>query len=324
MILNKPLFLIRNSSSFKTILLLSLFFLCKNVSAKSYFVAGLGLQFDLGNMGEVITKDGINSAQYYPVQSSNPCDSTKAGCNSNGTVSGVALRRLVVPENRLLTIERTTGGVFQVESAQGAMVGGNLMAGFEKDFGKYFFWRISANYTQKIAGGITKASFIGYRFIDANWNFQSIVIPATIGIKINITEDASIYMGAGLNYYTGGWGIRGRNDSKTINDTLDALVPSVPQLALVRDLLRDGPDPPSVRENTQFRISGFSPNWLIGTQARITEKGHVFLEVETVFASKMDSTTSQSLGTVLNLSPTPAYPIQVGGQVFRAGYKHEL
>ncbi|TGN01610.1 porin OmpL1 [Leptospira yasudae] len=300
------------------------FSLCENLSAKSYFLTGLGLQFDLGSMGEVITKDGINSGQYHTVQSSNTCDPSVAVCSQNGFVNGVALRRLVVPENRLITIERTTGGVFQAESAQGAMVGGNIMAGFEKDFGKYFFWRISANYTQKIAGGVTKASFIGYRFIDANWNFQSLVVPATIGIKLNVSDDAAVYMGMGLNYYTGGWGLRGRNDSKTVADTLDALIISVPQLALVRDLLKDGPDPPSVRENTQFRISGFSPNWLIGTQARITDKGYVFLEVETVFASKMDSTTSQSLGTVLNLSPTPAFPIQVGGQTYRAGYKHEL
>ncbi|TGM52949.1 porin OmpL1 [Leptospira adleri] len=308
----------------KYFLFLFLIFFHSNISAKSYFVTGLGLQFDLGNMGEIITKDGINSGQYFPVQSSNPCNPGTAGCNPNGTTGGLALRRLVVPENRLITIERTTGGVFQADSTQGAMVGGNIMAGFEKDFGKYFFWRISGNYTQKIAGGVTKASFLGYRFIDANWNFQSVIIPATIGIKIQVSEDAAIYMGAGFNYFTGGWGLRGRNDSKSVADTLDILSVSVPQLSLVRDLLRDGPDPTAVRENTQFRISGFSPHWLFGTQARITDKGHIFLEVETVFASKYDSTTSKSLGTILNLSPTPAFPIQLGGQVFRAGYKHEL
>ncbi|WP_269752225.1 porin OmpL1 [Leptospira ainazelensis] len=295
-----------------------------NVDAKTYFITGLGLQFDLGNMGEIITKDGINSGQYFHVQSSNVCDPNAAGCSPNGKTGGVELRRLVVPENRLITIARTTGGVFQADSAQGAMVGGNFMVGFEKDFGKYFFWRISGNYTQKISGGITKASFLGYRFIDANWNFQSILIPATIGIKIHVSEDSSLYMGLGLNYFSGGWGLRGRNDSKSVSDTLDILSVSVPQLALVRDLLRDGPDPTAVRENIQFRISGFSPHWLFGTQARITEKGHIFLEVETVFASKYDSTTSKSLGTILNLSPTPAFPIQLGGQVFRAGYKHEL
>ncbi|WP_083244145.1 porin OmpL1 [Leptospira tipperaryensis] len=320
----RRLFILPVSFFLKAAFLFAFIFFHSNLNAKSYFVTGLGLQFDLGNMGEIITKDGINSGQYFPVQSSNPCDPSAAGCNRNGMTGGVALRRLVVPENRLITIDRTTGGVFQADSAQGAMVGGNLMAGFEKDFGKYFFWRISGNYTQKIAGGITKASFLGYRFIDANWNFQSIIIPATIGIKIQVSEDTAIYMGAGLNYYTGGWGLRGRNDSKSVSDTLDILSVSVPQLSLVRDLLKDGPDPTAVRENIQFRISGFSPHWLFGTQARITDKGHIFLEVETVFASKYDSTASKSLGTILNLSPTPAFPIQLGGQVFRAGYKHEL
>ncbi|RHX92940.1 porin OmpL1 [Leptospira stimsonii] len=310
---------------FQRICLLSLLILFHtNINAKSYFLTGLGLQFDLGNMGETITKDGINSGQYFSVQSSNSCNPSTEGCSSNGRTGGVALRRLVIPENRLITIARTTGGVFQADSTQGAMVGGNLIVGFEKDFGKYFFWRISGNYTQKIAGGVTKASFLGYRFIDANWNFQSIILPATIGIKMEVSEDTAIYMGVGLNYYTGGWGLRGRNDSKSVADTLDILSVSVPQLSLVRDLLRDGPDPTAVRENTQFRISGFSPHWLFGTQARITDKGHIFLEVETVFASKYDSTSSKSLGTILNLSPTPAFPIQLGGQVFRAGYKHEL
>ncbi|MDV6236014.1 porin OmpL1 [Leptospira ellisii] len=313
-----------SSRAVRVICLSLLFNLVSPLSSKSYFVAGMGLQFDLGNMGSTITKDGIDSAQYFPVESSDPCAVGSPGCNANGRVGGSALRRLVIPENRLKSIENTTAGAIRLDSAQGAMVGGNWMAGYERDFGSYFFWRISASYTQKITGGVTKASFLGYRFIDANWNYQSFIVPATIGIKLTVSEDTALYLGVGFSYYSGGWGIRGRNDSKYVTDTLDVLVVSVPQLALIRDLLRDGPDPPAFRENTQFRISGLAPNWLIGAQARISEKGHVFLEWETVIANRMDSASSQSVGTAVNLSANPAFPIQVGGQTYRAGYKHEL
>ncbi|WP_425528855.1 porin OmpL1 [Leptospira gomenensis] len=68
------------------------------------------------------------------------------------------------------------------------------------------------------------------------------------------------------------------------------MVVSVPRLSLIRDLLRDGhngPDPPAFRENTQFRISNLASNWRIGAQARIPDKGRVFLELATRIADRM-------------------------------------
>lgn len=299
-----------------------------SLSAKSYAVVGFGLQLDLGQLGGTITKDGLDAASYFgPVRSSNTCTvGADAGCIQDpskaagtGNYVGVAPRRAIPAENRLITLDRTTGGLVNARSTKGAMVGGNLMVGYESDFSKYFFWRVAAEYTQKISGGVTKADIAGYNIVDITWGFSSIVIPATVGIKINVTEDAAVYMGAGLNYFNGGWSLNGMNNIKSGYDMLTAA-----GLTSVANLLSDGTDPVVTREHTRFRASGIAPNFLIGTQARISDKGHVFLELETIMSAAYAVGKTQSVGGASNLSPYPAYPIVVGGQIYRFGYKHEL
>ncbi|RHX88527.1 porin OmpL1 [Leptospira stimsonii] len=318
--------MVRNMS--KVLLVLALFSSAASLSAKSYGIVGFGLQLDLGQLGGTITKDGLDAATYYgPVRSSNPCTvGTDAGCvqdpskaAGNGTYIGVAPRRAIPAENRLITLERTSGGLINAATTKGAMVGGNLMVGYESDFSKYFFWRVAAEYTQKISGGITKADIAGYNIVDITWGFSSIVIPATVGIKINVTEDAAVYMGAGLNYFNGGWSLNGTNNIKGGYDLLTAA-----GLTPIANLLSDGTDPVTTREHTRFRASGIAPNFLIGTQARVTDKGHVFIELETIMSAAYSVGKTQSVGGASNLSPYPAYPIVVGGQVYRFGYKHEL
>ncbi|RHX89372.1 porin OmpL1 [Leptospira stimsonii] len=304
------------------------FFSTMSVSAKSYAIVGLGLQLDLGEMGSTITKDGIDAATYFgPVRSSNPCSvGVDSGCVQDpskaagtGTYLGVGVRRAVPSENRLIILERTTGGLINARSTKGAMVGGNLMVGYESDFAKYFFWRIAAEYTQKIAGGITKADMLGISLVDITWGFSSVVIPATVGLKINFTEDTAIYLGAGINYFNGGWSLNGTNNIKAGYDVLSAV-----GLSTLANLVSDGTDPVSTREHTRFRASGFAPNFLIGTQARVSEKGHVFIEVETILSEAYSVGKSQTVGGAVNISPYPAFSIVVGGQVYRFGFKQEL
>ncbi len=318
--------MVRNMS--KVLLVLALFSSAASLSAKSYGIVGFGLQLDLGQLGGTITKDGLDAATYYgPVRSSNPCTvGTDAGCvqdpskaAGSGTYIGVAPRRAIPAENRLITLERTSGGLINAATTKGAMVGGNLMVGYESDFSKYFFWRVAAEYTQKISGGITKADIAGYNILDITWGFSSIVIPATVGIKINVTEDAAVYMGAGLNYFNGGWSLNGMNNIKGGYDLLTAA-----GATSIANLLSDGTDPVTTREHTRFRASGIAPNFLIGTQARVTDKGHVFIELETIMSAAYSVGKTQSVGGASNLSPYPAYPIVVGGQIYRFGYKHEL
>ncbi|MBM9502636.1 porin OmpL1 [Leptospira sp. 201903071] len=318
--------MVRNMS--KVLLVLALFSSAASLSAKSYGIVGFGLQLDLGQLGGTITKDGLDAATYYgPVRSSNVCTvGTDAGCiqdpskaTGSGTYIGVAPRRAIPAENRLITLERTSGGIINAGTTKGAMVGGNLMVGYESDFAKYFFWRVAAEYTQKISGGVTKADIAGYSIVDITWGFSAIVIPATVGIKLNVTEDTAVYMGAGLNYFNGGWSLNGTNNIKGGYDILTAA--GVTSLA---NLLSDGTDPVTTREHTRFRASGIAPNFLIGTQARVTDKGHVFIELETIMSAAYSVGKTQSVGGASNLSPYPAYPIVVGGQIYRFGYKHEL
>ncbi|WP_061272959.1 porin OmpL1 [Leptospira interrogans] len=300
-----------------------------SLSAKTYAIVGFGLQLDLGQLGGTITKDGLDAATHYgPVRSSNTCTvgPSDPACFQNpakptgeGNYLGVAPRKAIPAENRLITLDRTTGGAINARSTKGAMVGGNLMVGYESDFGKYFFWRVAAEYTQKISGGVTKADIAGYNIVDMTWGFSSIVIPATVGIKLNVTEDAAIYMGAGLNYFNGGWSLNGSNNIKGGYDILTAA-----GAGAVANLLSDGTDPVTTREHVRFRTSGIAPNFLIGTQARVTDKGHVFIELETIMSAAYAVGKTQSVGGATNLSPFPAYPIVVGGQIYRFGYKHEL
>ncbi|WP_016758157.1 MULTISPECIES: porin OmpL1 [Leptospira] len=300
-----------------------------SLSAKSYAIVGFGLQLDLGQLGGTITKDGLDAATYYgPVRSTNTCtvNANDPTCVQNpskpageGNYVGVGTRRAIAAENRLITLDRTTGGIINARSTKGAMVGGNLMVGYESDFGKYFFWRVAAGYTQKISGGITKADIAGLNIVDITWGFSAIVIPATVGIKLNVTEDAAVYMGAGLNYFNGGWSLNGMNNIKGGHDILAAA-----GVTSIANLLADGTDPITTREHIRFRATGIAPNFLIGTQARVTDKGHVFLELETIMSAAYSVGKTQSIGGASTLAPFPTYPIVVGGQIYRFGYKHEL
>lgn len=278
------------------------------ISAKSYAFGSLGLQFDLAQMGGTITKDGLDSANYYDVAPNG------TGGNAN---AGVATRRLVIPENRLQTLENTTSGLINVK-ANGAMSGLVLSAGYEKDFGKSFFVRVAANYTRKYFGGETEAKALGFKFYDIAWDYNAIQIPVNVGLKISVSEDNALYIGGGVHYFKGGWSLSGTNVSNLVHDAVMPLSPTV------AGLISDGTNPPAVWENARFSVSGIAPNWLIGAQSRITEKGFIYMEAETLFSYKLGSGHTQSVGGILGISPSPSYPIVLGGTQYRVGYKHEL
>ncbi|TXC36858.1 porin OmpL1, partial [Salmonella enterica] len=64
--------------------------------------------------------------------------------------------------------------------------------------------------------------------------------------------------------------------------------------------------------------------WLIGAQARLTDKGHFFMEAETLYSFQYGVGHTHSLGGIISLAPTPAYPIVLGGTQYRFGYKLEI
>lgn len=278
------------------------------LEAKSYITGGLGVQFDLAQLGDTIATDGLDSSGNY------------ATTSTNGQ-PGVLPRRIVIPENRLLSLQHTTNGLISTR-AGGSMTGLVLSAGYERDFGKAFFWRINAHYTRKVMGGETKAKALGQTFYDIDWDYNAIQIPFNIGIKLSVSEDTSFYVGAGVHYFKGGWTLQGTNQLNTVHDVLIQMGAS-PSDTIV-GLLSDGTDPSANWEKTQFNVSGVAPNWLIGAQARISDRGHIYMEAETLYSFKYGIAHPSSQGGAQGLAPSVAYPIVLGGTQYRFGYKHEI
>ncbi|EPG66232.1 porin OmpL1 [Leptospira wolffii] len=276
--------------------------------AKSYITGGLGLQFDLGQLGTTISTDGLDSSGNY------------ATASTDGQ-PGVLPRRLVIPENRLLSLQHTSNGLISAKTS-GAMTGLVLSVGYEQDFGKVFFWRINAHYTRKIMGGDTKAKALGQTFYDIDWDYNAVQIPFNIGLKLSLTEDASFYIGGGAHYFKGGWTLQGTNRLSTVHDVL--IQAGFAPGDTVVGLVSDGTDPPANWEKTQFNVSGFAPNWIIGAQARISDRGHIYMEAETLYSFKYGIAHPRSQGGIEGLAPSVAYPIVLGGTQYRFGYKHEI
>ncbi|TGK36719.1 porin OmpL1 [Leptospira andrefontaineae] len=277
------------------------------LSAKSYVFGSLGAQFNLGNLGDVITKDGLDASSNYDAVS------------STGQ-TGVLPRRVLYPDNRLLSLQHSTMGLIHANTG-GPLTGGVISLGYEQDFGKNFFWRVSANYTKKIMGGESDAKFLQYKFYDITWDYSAIQIPVNVGIKISPTEDTAIYIGAGVHYFKGGWGLAGSNRAEDVHQFLaQTLGPT----NTITNLLEDGTDPNANWENTRFNVSGVAPNWLFGVQARVSDKGYAFMEAETFFSFKYGIAHPSSQGGAEGLAPSVGYPIVLGGTQYRIGYKYEI
>ncbi|MGE8721673.1 porin OmpL1 [Leptospira terpstrae] len=273
---------------------------------RSYFMIGLGAQFDLAQLGGTITKDGL--------------DSRNPQLSSTGQPTG-SLQKAIYSENTLISLKRTTGGAVGAKTS-GAMVGGNVNVGYEKEgiFGiNSLFWRINVNYTTKIAGGETSSTVMGYKWLDQEWHYTAWTVPTYLGIKLyNAANDTAVYVGAGVNYFQGWWGVSG-----TINNPgLQTFAPGV--LGPGGSLLSDAPNPGINKENVRFGASGIGLNWLVGAQTKITDKGHLFFELETILSAGMGVGGVQSIGGASALAPWVAYPVVIGGQTYRVGYKIEI
>lgn len=273
---------------------------------RSFLMFGIGSQFDLGQLGGTITKDGLNSTR--PVRS------------ANGDIAG-GTQKAIFAENTLEALNDTSLGAIGVKS-NGAMVGLNLNVGYESE-GLFnidsLFWRINVNYTQKVAGGYTSSTVAGYKWLEQEWDYKAWTIPAYVGIKLyNDKKDTAFYVAAGVNYFRGGWSVAGTIDG----DTIAAAFPGVagPGGAL----LSDAPSPSIINENAKFNVSGFGLNWLVGAQTQVTDSGHLFFELETILSAAMGHAGTKSAGGAAALSPYPAYPVVIGGQTYRVGYKIEL
>lgn len=270
---------------------------------KGRLIFGFGLHFDPNSLGNTIIKDGLDS--------------------------GVKGRPIIVPDNSLQALEEAKLAGFGYKSA-GPMSAGALTAGYEKDLGENFFWRVGLNIENKISGGHQRGKIMGQQVYESEWTYKAIVVPAYVGIKLNLGEKSSIYMGAGLHYYSAQWDLRGTNAFGAIGlaapavTSFNAFSPASTNTTYLAQFGTNG-GVPIWKEHLRFGGSGIGFNWITGMQTKISDRGFLFMEVETFFSYKMVNTGFvHNPGTYYALAANPAYPVSVGGNIYRFGYKMEL
>ncbi|WCL49339.1 porin OmpL1 [Leptospira sp. GIMC2001] len=276
-------------------------------SGSRYFLMfGIGYQSDLGGIGPLITTGGLESAVYVP--------------NSEGTGS-LKPQTAIYSERSLQSLNDTTLGFVGV-NANGQMNGLNLNLGYEVEgiFGlEMLFARMNINYTKKISGGYTSSTVAGYKWLEQEWDYTAVTIPGYLGYKIyNKNKSSGLYAGFGMNYFRGGWTFSGTIDGDTIALAFPGLVGPGGQF------LNDAPSPSIIYENAKFLVNGFGFNWLVGIQTQISSRGFLFFEMETILAANMGKAYTKSIGGTFALSPYPAFPVLVGGDTYRIGYKISL
>ena len=270
-------------------------------TGKARLIFGFHLLFDPNALGGTVIKDGLEAG------------SAKFDAQGNY----VGQQQVFIPDNKLMVLQHVTGGAFHVKPG-GAMTGGGLKLGYESDFKDNLFYRVALNLTTKIAGGHTVASFGGYNWYDVYWNFRSLVIPAYLGIKLNFGKTSAFYVAPGLHYFNAMWQVKGTNDGEALDAmTGGTLSRSLPAAS---DALR----PAAIREDTKFSATGLGLGYLVGAHTKITEKGFLFIEVETLISMKQATGATKSNGGQRGLSPYPVYPVSVAGNYYTIGYKHEL
>lgn len=263
-------------------------------------IVGLGIQFDPNSLGGTVIKDGLDSGQ--------------SKTDANGNYAGQ--QKAVISENKLQTLQNMTGGLMSYKST-GPMTAGVLNFGYEKDVADNFFFRAGINLSTKIMGGRTSATAIGYDWYDVTWHYKSVVVPVFFGIKLNVGQRSAFYIAPGFHYYKAEWQLKGRNDGTGLDAVTMGLAKSLP-------VAGDAARPGVLNEDAKFSGNGFGMSWLTGVHTKVSEKGFVFIEVETHFSYKQGNAGTKSAGGISAIAPQPAYPVSVAGNIYRVGYKHEL
>ncbi|MCB1178457.1 MAG: porin OmpL1 [Leptospiraceae bacterium] len=306
------------------ILLLILFFAGSSLLAddgamfkntgKGRLILGGQLNFDPNGLAGTIVKDGLEGG-------------TKI--DSSGNYAGSS--KIIIPDNQLITLHNITGGAMHTK-AGGSMLGGGLNLGYEKDVGDNLFWRVSVSLNTKISGGHTTSSFAGYKWYDVYWNFRSAIIPAYFGIKLNFGKDSAFYIAPGIHYFRAMWQLKGTNDGQFLYDISNRIGSStLKDLPIASDALRTAVKTgvgnsgnAAYLEDTVFSAGGLGFGYIIGAHTRITDKGFLFIEVETLIGAKQATGATKSTGGLSALAPYPVYPVSVVGNYYRFGYKLEL
>lgn len=285
----------------KKLLLLSLFGFVGSIMAQSaYYGYGAGLQFNVGDLGATITKDGLD--------------------NSKGD------QKIIIPEN---TIDVWAKSGFVTRTTKGAMHG-LIINGFYEKESTGTFWRVGIDYTRKILGGKTKAQLVGYTIVDQNWDFNSLYIPLLYGIKAGVGETSSVYGAIGINYFRGGWSLSGTVDGATPcyigrslgTATLCSFGPRGTDINSLEGIYQGA----IFGEQIVFDVHGIGYNLLVGFETKMQNNNKFYIELEYLVAGGMDNAPIRSFGTATQLAPTGniSYPINLSGMRWKLGIKNPL
>ncbi|MFN3605497.1 MAG: porin OmpL1 [Leptonema sp. (in: bacteria)] len=287
----------------------------------AYYGYGAGLQFNVGDLGATITKDGLDN--------------------------GAGDQKIIIPEN---TIDVWAKSGFVTRTTKSAMHGLILNLFYEKE-STGTFWRVGIDYTRKILGGKTKAQLAGYTLVDQNWDFNSLYIPLLYGIKAGVGESSSVYGAIGINYFRGGWSLSGTVDGATpcyvgltlgtynlcsfgpwgdqttrirVQTSREIGLPTTAVLATTPiDKFYQGA---IFGEQIVFDVHGIGYNLLVGFETKMQNNSKFYIELEYLVAGGMDNAPVRSSGTVNQLAPTGyiSYPINLSGMRWKVGIKNPL
>ena len=291
-----------------------------SVHAESYLGLGAGLQFDLGQLTNTIVLDGLESS----VGNASLNGVTRLqGCGTN-TACQTEVRGnnqdLIISERNLDALDKSTTGFLFDNDLRGGMTGLQLTAFYESE-GDNTFWRLGVMYTKKIMGGHTESRLMGFKWLDQKWDYYAWQVPFYYGFKTGIGESASVYAGAGLHYFNGGWNVGGY----VLGDVPTYLLGTATGPHTVLDANTGAPKGGNViGEAVRFRVNGLGFNFLIGVEKKMSNGDKLYFEIGRAYSGGMGNARAESQAGQQGLAPFPSYPIAIGGWSYRFGYKMKL
>ncbi|MBU41656.1 MAG: hypothetical protein CMN76_00435 [Spirochaetaceae bacterium] len=291
-----------------------------SVHAESYLGLGAGLQFDLGQLTNTIVLDGLESS----VGNASLNGVTRLqGCGTN-TACQTEVRGnnqdLIISERNLDALDKSTTGFLFDNDLRGGMTGLQLTAFYESE-GDNTFWRLGVMYTKKIMGGHTESRLMGFKWLDQKWDYYAWQVPFYYGFKTGIGESASVYAGAGLHYFNGGWNVGGY----VLGDVPTYLLGTATGPHTVLDANTGAPKGGNViGEAVRFRVNGLGFNFLIGVEKKMSNGDKLYFEIDRAYSGGMGNARAESQAGQQGLAPFPSYPIAIGGWSYRFGYKMKL
>lgn len=291
------------------------------LSAESFLNFGFGVQSNLADVGNTITKDGVDSLIGTP---------TKIGANwGTGCETAAdrttclreqpgAVQRIVIPERLLRDYENNSAGAIRSRTTK-TMLGADLLIGYEMTQ-SWWFLRVDVSYTRRVYGGRSSSEVAGIPWYRAYWDFHRTNIPVFFGIKAGVGETVSFYVAPGLSYLDGAATIK-INNIGDIPTTLLGGASTTFGTVTVIDAQGRRAGGAILREHAIFRARGPALNFLLGAEAKLSSGNRFFVELHQLVGGDHATTAADDLGTAAHLSRLATLPINLSGTIYRVGLK---